>query len=147
MGDQLKVALDLIEDCRRVIAAGKSQRWDVLKWAVAINLAIPAAIIAIKPYVVVIAFLFFAFSVLVAIIGSVLIFHYTTRMTGARNNAAKAYEFIETSGVNLNAMSKDKLTTEVTFCYDAQELVIFPVILLVSCIPSLLVALYVSRMP
>ena len=37
-----------LDDHRRLIAAGKSQRWDVVKWAVTINMALAAASIAVK---------------------------------------------------------------------------------------------------
>jgi hypothetical protein len=38
----------MLDDHRRLIAAGKTQRWDVVKWAVTINMALAAASIAVK---------------------------------------------------------------------------------------------------
>ncbi len=32
-----------LDDCRRLIAAGKVQRWDVVKWGVTVNTALGAA--------------------------------------------------------------------------------------------------------
>ena len=39
----------MLDDHRRLIAAGKTQRWDVVKWAVTIiNMALAAASMAVK---------------------------------------------------------------------------------------------------
>jgi len=38
----------MLEDSRRLIAAAKVSRWDVLKWAVALNIATAAASVTLK---------------------------------------------------------------------------------------------------
>src|SRR5437899_1897307 len=97
-----KVVGSLLDDHRRIIAAGKAQRWDVVKWAVTVNVGIATASLALQHPVV-----FLSFSLLVATIGIVLIFHYTQRMTGARNNAARAYEYLQAQKINMKSMAKD----------------------------------------
>jgi hypothetical protein len=61
------IASLLLQDQQRLIAAGKVQRWDVVKWTIAINLALATASVSIgKPGVgVIIVF----FTVLVAAAG------------------------------------------------------------------------------
>jgi hypothetical protein len=46
--DQMRFALDVIEDHRRLIAAGKVYRWDVIKWAVTINVALAGASVTLR---------------------------------------------------------------------------------------------------
>jgi hypothetical protein len=38
--EELKVIYSALDDCRRLIAAGKVQRWDVVKWGVTVNVAL-----------------------------------------------------------------------------------------------------------
>jgi hypothetical protein len=40
--NELKVIFSAHDDWRRVIAAGKVQRWDVVKWGVTVNTALAA---------------------------------------------------------------------------------------------------------
>jgi hypothetical protein len=37
--DEVRFALGVLDDLRRLIAAGKTHRWDIVKWAVTINVA------------------------------------------------------------------------------------------------------------
>jgi len=46
--EEIRFALGVIDDNQRLIAAGKNQRWHVVKWAVTINVALAAASIAVK---------------------------------------------------------------------------------------------------
>jgi hypothetical protein len=81
--ESLQLALIYLQDTQRIIAAGKVQRWEVLKWAVTVNLAFAAAGAATKigawPL-----FGLFSFCVLVAITSMFLLNHYNNRITGAR---------------------------------------------------------------
>ena len=46
---EFHVACAILDDDRKLIAAGKSQRWDVIKWAVTVNVALAtASIIAVR---------------------------------------------------------------------------------------------------
>ena len=46
--EELKVIYSALEDCRRLIAAGKVQRWDVVKWGVTVNVALATAVAAVR---------------------------------------------------------------------------------------------------
>ena len=46
--NEFKVASAVLDDGRKIIAAGKAQRWDVIKWAVTINIALATASIALS---------------------------------------------------------------------------------------------------
>jgi hypothetical protein len=67
--DDFKIACVNLEDCNRLVAAGKIQRWDVVKWAVTTNLALATVSVALREAHV--GFLFCIFSVLVAAAGGV----------------------------------------------------------------------------
>ena len=69
--------LSAIDDYRAVIAAGKVQRWDVVKWVVLINLGFATASVTPlqRPG------LFAGLAYVVAVIGIALVIHYNTRMT------------------------------------------------------------------
>jgi hypothetical protein len=45
---EFHVACAILDDQRKLIAAGKSQRWDVIKWALMINVALATASIALQ---------------------------------------------------------------------------------------------------
>jgi hypothetical protein len=46
--EEIQFALGVIDDHRRLIVAGKTHRWDIVKWTVTINVALAAASIALK---------------------------------------------------------------------------------------------------
>ena len=77
-----------------------------MKWVVAINSAIPAAIIAIKPNRADALWLAWL-AAIVAVIGGLFIPHYASRMNGARRNCVKAFKYLEKSGINLKDISED----------------------------------------
>ena len=57
---QVALAIGILEDCRRQIAAYKGQRWDVVKWGVTTNLALAAVFAALaladfRPYLLVLS--------------------------------------------------------------------------------------------
>jgi hypothetical protein len=35
---EFEFASAVLDDCRKLIAAGKAQRWDVVKWTVTVNI-------------------------------------------------------------------------------------------------------------
>jgi hypothetical protein len=69
-------------DARALIAAGKSQRWEVVKWATAVNLAL-ASVAATKDGAALLPNAR-SFSLLVAAVALILIVLATKRMNGAR---------------------------------------------------------------
>lgn len=98
-----KIACISLEDCNRLIAAGKIQRWGVVKWAVTTNLALATASILLRAAHA--GGLFAFFSILVAAAGGGLVYHYNRRMTGARANATGIQTYLSNNKVNLSAIS------------------------------------------
>jgi hypothetical protein len=79
---EFQVITSAMDDCRRQIAAGKVQRWDVVKWGVAVNTALATVAVlrqrSIAP---------FLFALAVAVASGLLVWHYNKRMTGARETS------------------------------------------------------------
>jgi hypothetical protein len=76
-----QIIVSAMDDCRRFIAAGKVQRWDVVKWGVTVNTGLAAATVFggnIAP---------FLFAIAVAVVSLLLVWHYNKRVTGARQTA------------------------------------------------------------
>src|SRR5260370_32407457 len=73
---EFQIAYADLADHQRLIAAGKTQRWDVVKWAVTVNLALVAAAIASQ-------YNFFSASI-VTFFGAVLILYYNLTFTRTR---------------------------------------------------------------
>jgi hypothetical protein len=46
--DEMRFALGVLDDHRRLIAAGKTHRWDIVKWAVTVNLALAGASVTLR---------------------------------------------------------------------------------------------------
>jgi len=46
--DNIRFAMSVNDDDRRLIAAGKTYRWDVVKWAVTVNMGLAGASVALK---------------------------------------------------------------------------------------------------
>jgi hypothetical protein len=80
---EFQVITSALDDCRRLIAAGKVQRWDVVKWGVAVNTAL-ATVIAVLRQRSIAPFLF---ALAVAVASFLLVWHYNKRMTGARETS------------------------------------------------------------
>jgi hypothetical protein len=91
-------ACGVIDDDRSLIAAGKTQRWEVLKWAVTVNVAIAALLSAHRGAGGALVFLAF----FIAAIGIALIQHYNSRMTAARDEADGILSLFNRSGINLD---------------------------------------------
>jgi hypothetical protein len=88
----------LLQDQQRLIAAGKVQRWDVVKWTTAVNLALATASVGIGTG----GGLFFLFAVLVAAAGGALVYHYNKRMTGARRGSDQVTAHFREAGIDLS---------------------------------------------
>src|SRR5215470_19979949 len=93
--EELKVIYSALDDQRRLIAAGKVQRWDVVKWGVTVNVALGVAAAAIPfkgafdlcgldvPF----SFTPFLLAMAVFLVSLVLMLYYNRRLTGARKTA------------------------------------------------------------
>lgn len=140
MTDQeFHVACAILDDIRKLIAAGKSQRWDVIKWAVALNIALATASIALKQTGHPAGWWLFVLACFVAVVGLLLVLHYNCRMTHARNDLVKTENYLKDNGVNWKGITGSE-PSEVDYFYDKQELLIFPGVLLLSIVPTLVVA-------
>ena len=123
--------LSATDDYRAVIAAGKVQRWEVVKWAVLINLgfAIAAVTDLDTPG------LFLGLAVLVAITGIVLVLHYNRRMTGARGLADKLSNKLAEDCLDVRKVEDEKRDPK-SFCYDIEELLVFSLVIALSVAPT-----------
>ena len=75
MQDQdFAIASLLLQDQQRLIAAGNVQRWDVVKWTIAVNLALATASVSIGTAGA--GIIIVVFAVLVALGGWLLVHHY-----------------------------------------------------------------------
>jgi len=90
----------LLQDQQRLIAACKVQRWDVVKWTVAVNLALATASVGIGTAGA--GIIIVVFTVLVALGGWVLVRHYNRRVTGARRDADKIVAYFRDDGIDLS---------------------------------------------
>jgi hypothetical protein len=137
--EELKVIYSALEDCRRLIAAGKVQRWDVVKWGVTVNVALATAVAAI-PFKGVFSLIPFGFAVLEALVSWVLVLHYNRRMTGARNDAKRLVDQMCKRGINYDSIMGTNVASEYSKGseYDRLELNLFGVILFMSALLPLL---------
>jgi hypothetical protein len=133
---EFHVIVSALEDCRRLIAAGKVQRWEVVKWGVAVNVALATA--AGVP-VLGRSFSLFWLAVAVSIASVLLVGHYNKRMSGARETATVLIDRLKWFGINYDAITQAKRTrTKPTISYSAgeyydwRELLIFSTVLSVS---------------
>ena len=97
--------LSTLDDYRVVIAAGKIQRWHVVKWAVALNLGLATASVALKDS----QSIFFYFSLGVAFVAVYLVLHYNDRMTGARELAQKLFDHLARDCLDVRMVEQDRL--------------------------------------
>jgi hypothetical protein len=138
--EDFQIACLFLKDQQKLIAAGKVQRWDVVKWTMAINLALATASISIGK----VAWAFFVFSLLVAAAGGYLLYHYNKRMTGARSDAGKFTSYLREGGVDLKLVPIPKpiqgLSGEdrTPSMHDSEEIHIFGYIIGCSILPSFL---------
>ena len=144
--EELKVIYSALDDCRRLIAAGKVQRWDVVKWGLTVNVALATAAAAI-PFEGAFIFIPFGLAVLVAVTSWLLVLHYNRRATGARDTAKHLVEQMNGKGINYNNIVGTNVEVDYSQGseYDKQELNFFTVILVVSVLLPLLPALFSSN--
>jgi hypothetical protein len=132
------IASLLLQDQQRLIAAGKVQRWDVVKWTIAVNLALATASVGIGTAGA--GIIIVVFTVLVALGGWVLVRHYNRRVTGARRDADKIVAYFRDDGIDLSKIipvAQDRADRPPEM-YDAEELYMFGSIIALSILPALL---------
>jgi hypothetical protein len=85
---QFQIHIGILDDGRRLIGALKLQRWDVVKWAVTVNIAPTAAAIAFRGVQDAPKQLLWL-AAFVAAIGEVLMLYYNCRLTNSRKDLDK----------------------------------------------------------
>jgi hypothetical protein len=86
---EFRFVSSILDDYRKLIAAGNIQRWAVVKWAVTVNVALATASIALKQQNYKSGWLFLALAIFVAVIALGLTLEHNRRMTNARSGARK----------------------------------------------------------
>jgi hypothetical protein len=120
----------VLEDSRRLIAAGKIQRWDTAKWAVTINVAIAAASIALKEQHATGRWAFFLLASLVAIVGIAFVCVHNKRLTNTRNDTIGFESYLTNHGVDVSGVKGAQAAYG--FWYDKLELLLIFGALVVS---------------
>jgi hypothetical protein len=133
----LQFACGVIDDYRRLIAAGRTQRWDVVKWTVTINMALAAASIAVKQEHVNAGGLFFMLAVGVVVIAGFFMWEVNRRMTATRNASLSPLKYLVENNVDVAAIPGGTLPEKYEANYDKEELRVYAVILLASVAPAL----------
>lgn len=136
--EEFQIATGILEDCRRLIAANKVQRWDVVKWGVSVNLAL--AVAAATPALVEIQIYLLFLSCGVAAASWLLVLHYNGRATGARKNAVTIIEWLKEKKIDYDSIIGLSTSAEYSsgVNYDRQELRLFASILSASPVLILL---------
>jgi len=127
------IASLLLQDQQRLIAAGKVQRWDVVKWTTAVNLALATASVGIGTSGA--GIIIVVFTVLVALGGGSLVYHYHRRITGAWSDADRVAAYFREAGIDFSKIIPGYRAPEM---YDTEELSILGSIIVLSILPALL---------
>lgn len=131
---EFQLACLFLQDSQRLIAAGKIQRWEIVKWAVALNIGLAAVSL-----VDVVGPAAFILCVGVAIVSIFLIFHYNRRMTGARKSSKHLDEKLSKEVISIQQLTGEGPYSDDLRNYDCLELCMFPAIVVFSILPSYLV--------
>jgi hypothetical protein len=126
-----------LDDHQSLIAAGKTQRWEVVKWAFILNVALAAATVALNDADA--GLLLFELAVAVALGAALLVIYYNKRLTNMRNDALITQEFIASKKIDIEKIT-GKAPKRVTWHNDWGELVAFAIMLFFSIIPAWVVA-------
>lgn len=125
------------DDNRALIAAGKVQRWDVVKSTVTLNLALATAAIALERHEIAIALC----SIIVAGAGFFLVLHYNSRLTAVRKTQRQVLKYMNKHMIDRNALLDVESVPMKRWTYDQQELWAFMILISLSVVPALLVAM------
>jgi hypothetical protein len=136
--EEIQFALGVIDDHRRLIVAGKTHRWDIVKWTVTINVALAAASIALKQQHANAEWLFSLLALVVVALSVLLMWEITRRMTATRNASLAPEKYLIEHGIDVFAVTKEKPPEPYPLSYDKEELRIYAVILAASAAPAFL---------
>lgn len=127
----------MLDDQRKLIAAGKLQRWDVVKWAVTVNIALAAASIGFQDSASA-GMQLFVLAAIVAVIGLGMMLYYNLRLTRTRNGSVITEKYLTNNGIEFSIISGHAPKC-VDWLYDWQELIAFTLILGMSIVPTCVV--------
>jgi len=140
---ELSVIQAALENERRLIAAGKIQRWDTTKWVVTVNGALAAAAVALlkSDNSPMLPLAFAGLALLVSFLGYDLLRHYSNaRLSGAQRAAWLLEEHLEHEyGFDIRGIAQQS-KREPTRDYDRDELRPFRRAIVWSTLPVVLVA-------
>src|SRR5262249_48941342 len=136
--DQIRFALGVLDDHRRLIAAGKTHRWDTVKWAVTVNLALAGASVTLRQQDGNAKRLFCLLAFGVVVLSVLLMLEITRRMTAARNDSLVPEKFLIEQGVDVVRVTGKTPLPKYKLSYDKGELCIYGLILFASASPAFL---------
>jgi hypothetical protein len=150
---KFQVINSALDDQRRLIAAGKVQRWDVVKWGVTVNVALATAATLIQfkgaldvcGLAVPFSFIPSLLAAAVALVSLVLVLYYNYGTTAARTDATYLVkEMKEKHGIDYSGIVGKDLASHYSkgFFYDWPELLLFTAILFGSVLLPLVPALF-----
>jgi hypothetical protein len=134
---EIGILLQLREDTSNLIAAGKVQRWEVVKWVLAVNVALATASVA-PVFNSGGRFFIFLFALAISGFGSWLLSHYNSRMTAARKRLQALNTYIQKHVTDINAIGAGEWDKSKDEDYDWQEIHIFNWAVWLSLVPPLL---------
>jgi hypothetical protein len=137
--ENIRFALGVIDDNRRLIAAAKAYRWDIVKWTVTLNVALAGASIALHQKDVEASGLFFLFAVGVAALAALLISEVNRRMTATRNDGVAPEQYLLAHSIDVKGITGKEPIKEFGPAYDKEELRFYVAIVFASALPALIV--------
>jgi len=135
--DEFSTAKFFLEDNARLIAAGKIQRWEVVKWAVAFDLALSAAAASESLNR---AFLFALATAILGVAG-LLLAHFNEKMTRCRGTIADVLMYLKEHGVDVDSVVKKPMPDRKGRWYDDRELGLFAAVVILAWGTVLITAL------
>lgn len=137
---QFAIASLLMQENLRGIAAGKVQRWEVVKWAVTVNLAVTAAL-ASSANLHKWSLLFSIFAGAVSLTSVYLLSHYNRRTTGYRKMFDVICDRLVADGIKIDSFVGQSIHHPKGRLHDWQELSAHAATIIISSSPVFLVAL------
>jgi hypothetical protein len=132
--NDFSVVSSALDDYRRLIAAGKIQRWDVVKWGVTVDLALAAVSASLTPQTFVRSFALFVLAAAASLAAWFLMRHYNQRMTRARQDATHLVRMFKKNGIKFDELvgHDSEQAYAAGEAYDREELITFGAILAVA---------------
>jgi hypothetical protein len=137
--EDIRFALGVIDDNQRLVAAGKAYRWDVVKWAVTLNVALAGASTALRQqHTASGPFLLFAIGVAAGAIW--LVYEVNRRMTITRNDGVAPEQYlIEHHNIDVKGITGKEPVTEFSWAHDRSEIWTYYAVVVASVLPTFIV--------